>query len=80
MNKYQMIFSFPLTAVTLALVFGCAALGIGSPAVATNQCFAYCLDVPVAGKIVAWCYDTKDEQQTALATLNAAKVPARLHE
>jgi hypothetical protein len=48
--------------------------------VATNQCFAYCIDVPVAGKIVAWCYDTKAEQQTALATLNAAKVPARLRK
>jgi hypothetical protein len=58
----------------------CAALGLGTPSVATNQCFAYCIDVPVAGKIVAWCYDTKAEQQTALATLNAARVPARLHK
>jgi hypothetical protein len=76
MNKYQIL----LTALTLALVYGCAALGLGTPSVATDQCFAYCIDVPVAGKIVAWCYDTKVEQQTALATLNAAKVPARLRK
>jgi hypothetical protein len=62
------------------LTSSCAALGIGQPTVATNQCFGYCLDVPVAGKIVAWCYDTKDEQLQALATLQAANVKASVRK
>jgi hypothetical protein len=60
------------------LCSSCAALGIGQPSVATNQCFAYCLDVPVAGETVAWCYKTQEKQLQALATLNAAKVPAKV--
>ena len=62
------------------LTSSCAALGIGTPAVATNQCFAYCLDVPVAGETVAWCYKTQEKQMQALATLQAANVKASVRK
>lgn len=69
-----------LTAILVVFACSCAALGIGQPTVATNQCFAYCLDVPVQGEVVAWCYKTQAQQQKALAALKAQHVPAQVHK
>ena len=65
-----------LSLFTLANCSGCAALGIVEPTVATNECFAYCLDVPIEGQTVSWCYGSKAEQLADLTKLNLAGVKA----
>jgi hypothetical protein len=69
-----------LAGSALVLLTSCAALGIGQPTVATNRCFAYCLDVQVADETVAWCYGSQAEQIKALATLQAAGVKASVRK
>jgi hypothetical protein len=63
--------------VALALV-GCGIFG--TPSAQSGQCFAYCLDVPVNGQTIAFCYGSQAEQVAALAQLQAAGVQATVRK
>ena len=64
----------------------CAALALagcgifGTPSAKTGQCFAYCLDVPVEGQTVAFCYSSQAEQVAALTQLQAAGLKVSVHK
>ena len=54
------------TVCLMVLVLAVSACGVlGFPAAKSGECFDWCLDVPIAGKVTAVCYGSQSEMLAA---------------
>lgn len=67
-----------LLLVVLVLTSACGVFG--TPSAKSGQCFDWCLDVPIAGKVTAVCYGSRAEMLAAQRDYEARGIKAEVRK